>query len=130
MRQLLTQSEHFKLYAIYEEAQLEGPSIDGHIVVGDFYGNVACACIDQRERWCITAGSGLIIYRLTTPFEGYRYNYETAQWKELWRSDDVWWPEAIYQIEENIVRIVIDVLSSAKGVYDLDTESLQVTKRI
>ena len=130
MRQLLAQSKNYKLFCAYEEAQLEGAHIDGHIIVGDFYGNVECACIDQNEKWCVTGGNGLIIYQLKAPFIEYRYNYKTEQWKELWRSDDDWYPEVIYQIEENIIRIVIDVFSKAKGVYDLNIETLELIKRV
>ena len=129
MRKLLAQSTNYTLFGVYEEAQLEGPTIDGHVVVGDFYGDVECACIDKQERWCVTGGNGLIIYQLQAPFEAYRYEQATDQWRELWRSDEAWQPEVIYQVDENIVRLVIDVFSDAKGVYDLNVETLELTKR-
>lgn len=128
MKELLAQSENFKIYGSFEEAQLEGTEINGHIVVGDFYGQVECACIDQQERWCITGGNGLVIYQLEAPFEQYRYNHQTKQWTDMWRSDKDWYLEVIYQIEENVVRLVIDVFSEAKGVYDLNIETLELTK--
>lgn len=130
MRHLLAQSKNFQIYCAYEEARLEGSAIDGHVVVGDFYGQVECACIDQNERWCITGGNGLVIYQLKSPFEEYRYNHKTQQWIELWRSEKDWYPEAIYQIEEDVVRLVIDVFSKAKGVYDLNIETQVLTRRV
>ena len=130
MRRLLAQSKNYKLYCAYEEAQLEGPAIDGHIVVGDFYGDVECACIDQQERWCITGGNGVVIYQLKAPFEDYCYDCKTDQWKELRRTEKDWCPEVIYQIEENVVRLVIDVFTDAKGVYDLNIETLELIKRV
>lgn len=130
MRELIAQSENYKIYCAYEEAQLESSTINGHVVVGDFYGHVECACIDTQERWCVTGGNGLVIYQLKAPFEEYRYDHQTEQWKELWRLDKDWYPEVIYQIEENVVRLVIDVYSEAKGVYDLNVDTLELKKRV
>ena len=130
MRNLLAQSNNYKLFGYYEEAQLEGKLITGHVVVGDFYGSADCACIDYGERWCVSGGNGIVIYQLAPPFEEYQFNHSTSQWKELWRSDEDWYPEIIFQIEEDIVRIVIDVFSNAKGVYDLNVKTLELIKRV
>ena len=130
MRELLAQSENFKIFSAYEEAQLEGGPIEGHIVVGVFYGHVECACIDKNELWCITCGDGLVIYQLKEPFEEYRHSHSSTQWIELWRSKKGWSPEVIYQVEENMVRLVIDVFSEEKGVYDLNTKTLELIKRV
>lgn len=130
MRQLLAQSEKYRIYGAYEEAQLEGPSMNSHILVGDFYGHVQCACIDQDERWCITGGNGLVIYQLKDPFEQYIYHHTTEQWTELWRSEEDWYPEVIYQVDADVVRLVVDIFSKAKGIYDLNVKTLELTKRI
>lgn len=130
MREFLAASKNYKIYREYEQAQLEGKSFNDHIVVGDFYGNVECACIDQNERWCITGGNGLVIYQLKAPFENYRHEHKIDQWKEIWRTEENWYPEVIYQVEENVVRLVIDVFSKAKGVYDLNIETLELTKHV
>ena len=130
MKELLAQSKNYKLYGIYEEAHLEGANIDGHIIVGDFYGSVDCACIDQNEKWCISGGNGIVIYRLESPYENYQYNKNTTQWKELWRDEKDWYPEVIYQETDNSVRIVIDVYSDAKGVYELNVETLELVKLV
>ena len=130
MRNLLAHSKNYKLFGAYEEAQLEGEGITGHIVVGDFYGSADCGCIDYAERWCVSGGNGIVIYQISPPFEEYQFGHNTPQWKELWRSDEDWYPEIIYQIEENIVRMVIDVFANAKGVYDLNIETLELTKRV
>ena len=56
MKELLATSENYKIFGAYEEAHLTGKNIPNHIVVGDFYGHVECACIDKSENWCVTAG--------------------------------------------------------------------------
>jgi len=128
--ELLTQSKNYKLYCWYEEAYLKGKSVPQPTVVGDFYGSVECACIDRNEKWCITGGNGIIIYYLTSPFESYQYNHTTPQWKELWRDDKDWYPETIFQIDDDNVRLVIDVFSKAKGIYDLNVNTLKLIKRV
>lgn len=132
MRNILSQSKNFKLFGAYEEAQLEGPGISEHVVVGDFYGGANCGCIDVDEKWCISAGNGLVIYSIIPPFQDYQYGQATQQWVELWRTekDKNWYPEVIYQIEEDVVRLVIDVYSETKGVYDLNVKSLDLVKRV
>lgn len=130
MKELLTQSKNYKLFCWYEEAFIEGSAITKHTGVGDFYGSVECGYIDWNEKWCITGGNGLIIYNLLEPFESYQYNQTTPQWKELWRNDKDWYVETIYQIDDETVRLVIDIFSKAKGVYDLNINSLKLTKHI
>lgn len=132
MRTLLTQSGNYKLYGDFEEAQLEGPGIVGHIVVGDFYGSADCGCIDKNEQWCVSGGNGIVIYRIKEPFINYQFDYKTDQWRELFREpkDKDWYPEVIYQIEDNIVRMVIDIFGEARGVYDLNIETLEMRKQI
>ncbi len=132
MRSILARSKNFILYGAYEEAQLEGPGINTHVVVGGFYGSADCGCIDQGEKWCISAGNGLVIYSIAPPFENYQYEQSTKQWVELWRTtkDEDWYPEVIYQIEEDSVRLVIDVFGKAKGVYDLNVKNLELIKRV
>lgn len=132
MRTILSESKNFKLFGVYEEAQLEGAGIDGHVVVGDFYGSADCGCIDRGEKWCISAGNGLVIYRIESPFKSYQYEKLSKQWAELWRTkdDSDWYPEVIYQIEDDVVRLVIDVFSEAKGIYDLNVRSLELVKRV
>ena len=132
MRDLLAQSKNYKIFAAYEEAQLEGHNINDHIIVGDFYGNAECACIDTNEKWCVTGGNGIIIYQLTPPFKNYQHDTLTPQWKELWRTniDKDWYPEVIYQVSENSIRLVIDVHSNAKGVYELNVDTLEFVKLV
>lgn len=130
MRNLLAHSKNFKLYGAYEEAQLEGFGIEKHVVVGDFYGDVVCGCIDYQERWCISGGNGIVIYNLTIPLRPYKYKSKESSWAELWRDDQVWYPEAIYQVEDEMVRIVVDVYSEAKGVYELNVKTLEFIKRV
>lgn len=130
MNELLAQSSNYKLYGVYEEAHLEGANIASHIIVGDFYGDVGCACIDRKEKWCVTCGNGLIVYYFKPPFENYTYDKITDQWKELWRKavDKDWYPEVVYQVDHTKVRMVMDIHANAAGVYELDVYSLEVSK--
>ena len=75
-----------------------------------------------------TAGNGIVVYKLLEPFEQYVYDKKTPQWKELWRSDERFYPEVVYQVEENVVRLVNDIFSDTKGVYDLNVETLEFKK--
>lgn len=130
MRIILAQSKNYKLFGDYEEAILEGPNIDQSLIVGDFYGAADCGCIDYREKWCISGGNGIVIYKIENPFESYQYDHKTVQWDDLWRDEPDWYPEVIYQIEDDVVRLVIDVYAKAKGVYDLNVKTHELIKRV
>lgn len=132
IRKILAQSKNYKLFKECEDAQLEGLGIKDYVTVGDFYGDVTCACIDEQEKWCISGGNGLVIYTIAEPFLNYTYEQDNQklQWKELGRNKQTWlWPETIYQVENDVVRIVIDVYSKYKGVYDLNIKTLELLKK-
>lgn len=130
MNQILAQSRNYRISHIYEQARLEGTDIDGHIVIGEFYGDVECACIDRNEKWCITGGDGVILYQLKAPFEEYQFGIDSEQWTEKWRNEPVKWPEVIYQTDAFKVRLVLDTTSEQRGVYDLDLNTFKLEQLI
>ena len=126
MKRILTRSENYRITSEYEVVWLEGIA-HKPIVIGDFYGDPEMAIIDWNERWCIIAGSGLVIYYLKQPFEAYQYNYITEQWDECFRSpNNQWLIETVYQVGDNQVRFVVDTNDKKAGVYELELDNLSV----
>jgi hypothetical protein len=130
MKELIAQSKNYKLFGEFETATLEGPGITQQLIVGDFYGDVACGCIDSNEKWCVVGGDSIVIYQIAAPFRNYGSIKKTDQWQELWRYETGWDPEIVYQIDSSIIRVVIDVFSSQQGVYDVNVETLEIIKRV
>lgn len=86
----LAESENYRVSSEYEtvfltrkSAPLRASSRD--IYIGDFYGDPCAAVIDAAERFVISVGCGLIVYRLAEPFTPYSYGAPNAQWIELFR---------------------------------------------
>lgn len=68
------------------------PGVAGRPVIGDFYGEPRGAAIDDAERWCVMVGCGVIVYKLTGPWQEYNYDLVTDQWWEAYRGpDDILW---------------------------------------
>jgi hypothetical protein len=130
MKELLAQSNNYKLFASYEEVTLEGGLIDHLVIAADFYGGAICGVIDKNEKWCVLGGNGLVVYYLIEPFHSYTPKTESAQWKELFteEKDTPWYPETAYQFDETTVRLVMDIHGTARGVYDFNVYSLALTK--
>jgi len=127
---ILARSNNYIVLHEYEVALLERP-IGPRVVIGDFYGDPTAAVIDWKEKWCVIAGRGLILYWLREPFENYEYNKETDQWWEVHRSPpEEWWIEALYQIDDNIVRFVVDPYGNFSGLYELRIDSLSIARLI
>ena len=127
---MLARSKQYSISNEYEVVYLHRP--DGQkIVIGDFYGDPAAAIIDWEEKWCVTVGCGLILYWLKEPFRPYEYDRNTVQWSEIYRSPpDEWWIEAVYQVDDNLVRLVVDPQSDHAGVYELDISDMAIRKLI
>jgi hypothetical protein len=116
---ILARSQRYVISHEYEVAFLHGVGSKA-VIIGDFYGDPACAVIDYAERWCIIAGCGLILYYLNAPFQPYGYDSSTAQWVEWGRAKpDVLWVEAIYQVDADYVRFVVDPYDEKAGIYQL-----------
>lgn len=91
--ELLTESKKFQILYEYERVFLRIKGLDTLINIGDFYGNPQVAVISDNEKYCAIGGCGVIIYYLNEPFEQYRYNIKSAQWKEWGRGkprDTIW----------------------------------------
>lgn len=127
MRQL-ARSRNYAVVHEYEDAFVVLP--DGRRVpVGSFHGDPACALIDHRERWCVVAGCGLLVYFLREPFRPADvFPSEQYAWLHPSWGGDPWWVEAIYQQSDDVVRFVVDPASSRAGMYELRLPGLEVAQ--
>lgn len=127
-RHVLARSENYEISHEFEVVFLSRfakPNSD--VVIGDFYGNPAVAIIDEKERFVIMAGCGIIIYNLEEPFQPYQYNLQTAQWKELFReTGNQWWIESIIQTGENAFHFTVDANSNEAGAYELTFPNMAI----
>jgi hypothetical protein len=113
----LAHSKNFRINHEYETVTLIRPNGQG-VVIGDFYGDPACAVISDGETWCAIGGSGIIIYYLKNPYEPYRYNHQTSQWIEFGRkNDDIWWIESLNVISETQLEFTTDPNGKNPGTY-------------
>ena len=129
-RHILARSSRYTISHQYETVFLSRP--DGETtIIGDFYGDPEAAIIDRKERWCVVAGAGLILYRFREPFTPYVYDVETEQWWEAHRTEpDRWSIEALYQVDDDALRFVVDPYERNAGVYELNTETLAIRRLI
>jgi hypothetical protein len=130
MERILAQSKNYTIFHHYEIVSLNRPS-SNPVIIGDFYGDPQAAIIDKHKNWVIIVGCGMILYRLQEPFIPYEYDKKTTQWWDAFRSPpDDWWIKSVYQVADTKVRFVVDPWSAHAGVYELDMESLSVTRLI
>ncbi|QSP93326.1 hypothetical protein LPB19_08755 [Marinobacter salinisoli] len=129
---VLAGSDSYKLCFRYESATLEGGQFEKPLVVAEFPFPLECGCIDFHEKWVVTGGQGIVIYYLKPPFEPHRLAEESLQWKTLWYPNKSlnMFPEAIVQVDDETVRILIDVNSENAGVYDVNVYTLETIKRM
>ena len=140
----LAQSRNYAIAHEYEDAFLVLPG-GRRVLVGSFYGDPACALIDHRERWCVVAGCGLLVYFLREPFRpadeigpGKRPELSRPQvcpseqyaWVHPSWGGDPWWVEAVYQPSDDAVRFVVDPASALAGVYELRLQGLEVVQMV
>jgi hypothetical protein len=122
----LTRSDNYAVVHDYEDAFLILPN-GRRVPVGSFYGDPACAVIDRRERWCVVAGCGLLVYFLHEPFRpadvfpSGQYAWVRPSW-----GADPWWVEAVYQPSDDAVRFMVDPHGPHAGVYELRLPGLEV----
>lgn len=77
---IIAESENYIIKGEYEDATLIRKSDGSRIAcVGNFYGDPVDGIIDINEKFCVTVGCGVIVYRLKEPFESYMYNRITEQ---------------------------------------------------
>ena len=104
---IMAESEHYVLQANYEEVALRRKSDNALIAyVGDFYGDAVAGIIDADEKFCVTVGCGVIVYKLQEPFESYMYDRSTSQWYEFGRNPaDIDWIDDVRQIGPNEIEL-------------------------
>lgn len=117
---ILAESEHYYIRKEYEDASLyRKPDSRRITCVGDFYGEPEDAYIDPQERFCITAGCGIIKYNLQEPFESYMYDKTTPQWIEVGRGpDNTEWCDCIEEVTESYV--VVSCEGEDRRMFSLD----------
>ena len=106
----MAESEHYAIKRLYEGCHLIFKDMKHEsISVGDFYGDAEFAFIDKNERFVVTGGCGLVIYRLKEPFDFYRdENYKTDQYIVLGFEGDphtYMYYDSVEQIGDNKIKI-------------------------
>ena len=104
---LLAESENYYIIGSYEEVQLYRKSDDKYLAsVGHFYGDAEAVIIDKNEKYCVSVGCGVIVYRLKEPFKGYMYDRKTDQWYEFGRGpENIDWIKDVNQISDDEVEL-------------------------
>ena len=107
-KQYLAESKNYYIKGYYEDANLHRKFDDKLICcVGSFYGETEDAVIDKNEKFCVTVGCGVIVYRLKEPFRGYSYDKITDQWYEFGRGpENIYWAMKVRQISDDEVEII------------------------
>ena len=107
---IIAESKNYIIKGTYEDASLIRKS-DGSrkTCVGDFYGDPADGIIDKNEKFCVTVGCGVIVYKLREPFEEYMYDTITDQWYEFGRGpENIEWIEEVKQISDDEVKLAYE----------------------
>lgn len=114
----------------YEKVFLKFKKNNRIVCIGDFYGDPQAAVISNDETLCAMVGNGLIIYYLQEPFEEFKYNTSTKQWRELYReSGKEWWIEDIKVIDDSIILFNVEEVDTQNGgKYKLNINSNVLTK--
>jgi hypothetical protein len=85
---ILWRSMNLTVQGEFESVRAYGSKLPGQVVVGDHYGDVMGAAVDDAERWCVTVGCGVIVYKLADPWQEYNYDLVTDQWWEMYREPE------------------------------------------
>jgi hypothetical protein len=109
---VLAESNSYQILNEYESVLLRVKETSQLINIGDFYGDPQVALISDDEKYCVMGGAGVIVYYLTEPFEIYRYNAQSKQWKEWGREDEssTMWVNNITALDNNRIEIEIEDL--------------------
>ena len=119
---ILTESEHYRIFNEYENVIMEIKKSHKKIQIGDFYGNPQMAIISEDEKVCVMCGCGIIIYYLREPFREYEYHTQTEQWREWGRNNleaEVW-VESIRCIDNK----TIEITAESGDIYQLNIYDL------
>ena len=100
MTRILAESDNYKVTSEYEYVTLHFKDQISRksIYIGDFYGDPDCAIISMNEKYVVTAGCGLIIYKLQEPFNEFSNHKNPDQYIEFFREPtNIWWVKDLYQ---------------------------------
>lgn len=132
MTKYLAESANYKITAEFETVflQLKNES-QRKIVIGDFYGDPACAIISRDEKYAVIAGYGLIIYNLVKPFKAYKYNLiSSSQFSEFYRFK----PHlkiilALYQeiAEDNSLFKFVAYQGNKEAIFEMNSETFEIS---
>ncbi len=113
-RNLLDESKNYTLLYEYETPILKNRKNHSEIFLRTHYGDPTCGNIDENNELCIVAGEGVSIYFYNTK-------------KEL-NFLDTYCIHSINQIENNLIKILVDPWSEQHGTWILDLKSLKINK--
>ncbi|HBF38585.1 MAG TPA: hypothetical protein DDW50_14860 [Firmicutes bacterium] len=130
MSLVLAESKNFRVTSEYEKVSLNFKNCKRDIYIGDFYGDPQAAAISCDESFCVMVGCGLIIYYMHEPFEDFRYNASTRQWKELFRENErTWWINEAEILDKLTIAFTVEEADKENGGrYKLNTVTLELTK--
>ncbi|HCC06739.1 MAG TPA: hypothetical protein DEP72_01040 [Clostridiales bacterium] len=126
----LAESENFIITNEYEKAFLIFKDSNRKANIGDFYGDPQTAIISNDERFCAVGGCGIIVYYLHEPYEEYRYNVTTIQWKELYRENKKnWWIQDIKFLDSSTIIFTVENTDIDNGGrYRLNINTFELTR--
>lgn len=132
MSSILAESKNLLVKNEYEKVFLIFKSNRRKIYIGDFYGDPQAAVISNDERFCVMVGCGLIIYYLQEPFEEFRYNVSTRQWKELFREKGKeWWIENVELIDDSTIIFTVEEVDTENGGrYKMNVNRIDLIKSL
>ena len=127
---ILAESKNFTVTNEYEKVLLNFKNSKRDIYIGDFYGDPQAAVISSDENFCAMVGCGLIIYYMHEPFEEFRYNASTRQWKELFRENEkTWWINGVEILDNSSIAFTVEEADSENGGrYKLNTVTYELAK--
>ena len=106
MHEVIAESEHYRVVSVYEECRLEFKTEDRpYVRIGDFYGDAEFALIDRNEKFVVTGGCGVVIYRLQEPFDDFTSKKKPDQ-AILMGFDEPIYYDSVEQISDNAVKLI------------------------
>lgn len=123
---ILTSNDNYEIVNEYETVYLINKNTNNKIIIADFYGDPISAIISLDEKYCVVIGCGLVVYFLKEPYQEYKYNLNTNQWKEWGRKDteNLIWIDSVKQKNSSI----IEIETEDGHIIDLDIYNLNYDK--
>lgn len=127
---ILAENKNLSVTKEYEKVFLSLKNSNRKICIGDFYGDPQTVAISNDESFCVMGGCGLIIYYLHEPFEEFKYNTATSQWKELFRENGKeWWIEDVEILDDITIMFTVEETDIENGGrYRMNIDSIEPIK--